>query len=163
MTVREFMKKHDVTRRTVYRWIESEKIQATKVDDKWDIHGVTDVRTDDTFDNDTECNDDQQIELELRDRIEKQQAEIKYLREELSQTNKSLADANLRLDEAQKRYDSAQERHDEAQQQSNMIIMQLTKQLEQKTLALEDKSQIIEDMQNRSLWRRLKMAFGFTP
>lgn len=40
-------------------------------------------------------------------------------------------------------------------QRSDTIILQLTKQLEQQTLMLED-------MRNRSLWRRVKTALGFT-
>jgi len=49
------------------------------------------------------------------------------------------------------------EKLDQAQedrQRADTIILQLTKQLEQQTLMLED-------LRNRSLWTRLKAAFGF--
>lgn len=60
--------------------------------------------------------------------------------EQLRNENKYLHD---KLDQAQ-----------DDRQRSDTIIMQLTKQLEHKQLMLED-------MQNRSWWRRVKMAFGF--
>lgn len=78
MTVQDFVRKYGVSRRTVYRWIESGKIRATKVDDKWDIDDDIDIdMTDDAEDADTE-------EL-LRQQIEQLRSENQYLRNKLDQ------------------------------------------------------------------------------
>lgn len=66
--------------------------------------------------------------------LEQKQELIEYLKNELAKANETLADER-------KRHDT--------------IVMQITRQLEQKTLALDE-------MQNRSWWRRVKMALGFS-
>jgi excisionase family DNA binding protein len=109
MTVNEFIKKYEVSRRTVYRWIEDGKLPATKMGDRWDISNDIDI--------DNVISDTNQLMTELRQQIAQLKTENEYLRQELSQER---------------------QRHDEAQKQSNTIIMQLTKQLEQQTLMLED-------------------------
>jgi excisionase family DNA binding protein len=120
MTVQDFVQQYGVSRRTVYRWIESGKIRATKIDDKWDIDDDIDI--DVTYG--AEYADTNKL---LQQQIEQLQGENQYLRNKLDQAQED----RLRAD---------------------TIIMQLTKQFEQQTL-------LLEDMRNRSLWRRLKMAF----
>ena len=84
MTVQDFVQKHKISRRTVYRWIESGKIHATKIDDKWDIADDVDIdihydvdNGDNNYDNDTYEYKDQLIE-QLR-------SENEYLRSKLDQ------------------------------------------------------------------------------
>jgi hypothetical protein len=74
----------------------------------------------------------------LKERIEQQQTEIEYLRQELT--------------EARQITKQMQEDAASSQQRSDTIIMQLTRQLEKQTLMLED-------MRNRSLWHRIKTVF----
>jgi len=88
MTVNEFMKKHGVSRRTVYNWIKSDEIEAKKERGKWHISDDTDVPLDDT-----DAKQDGKDEL-----IEQLRSENEYLREELSQTNGTIADMQQRHD-----------------------------------------------------------------
>ena len=116
MTVQEYAESHGVTPRTVYRWIEEGQIKAKKVGNMWQVISQ---------EMDSTC--------QLEKTIERQENEIEYLRNELSQANQTISEM--------------QQRHD-------MIVMSFTKQLEQQTLMLED-------LRHRSLWFRVKTVFGF--
>ena len=72
--------------------------------------------------------------------IAQMQEEIEYLREENKQLREELS--------------FSRQREDEARQRSDTIILQLTRQFEEQT-------KLLEDMRQRSLWSRVKTAFGF--
>lgn len=93
----------------------------------------------------TTVTDDSQLQLmaQFQERIIEQQSEIKYLRNELSE-------ARQRTDEIIRQM---QEDSSEAQQRSDTIILQLTQKFDEQT-------KLLEDMRHRSLWSRVKMAFG---
>ena len=140
LTVAEYARLMEVGETTVRRRIKSGELSSELID------GVTHIILERLP---IDRQNDSQLTVQLKEQIEQQQAEIEYLRNELS--------------EARQRTDTIiqqmQEDAAEAQERSDTIIMQLTRQLEQKTLALED-------MRNRSLWSRIKMAViraGATP
>jgi hypothetical protein len=131
MTVQDFVKKYKISRRTVYRWIESGKIHATKIDDKWDI--ADDVDIDIHYDIDDGDNNSDNNTYEYKDQlIEQLRSENEYLRS--------------KLDQAQ-----------EDRLRSDTIILQLTRQFEEQTKLLEDMRQ----SRASGLWARVKTAFGF--
>lgn len=113
MTVQDLVKKAGVSKRTVYRWINSGKIKAEKVDNKWEI--------DEDIDIDSLCDsvndNDNQIEHLLREQIKQLKEENKYLREKLDQIQTQSAEA--------------EERHD-------TIVMSLSNQLAEERKKLED-------------------------
>jgi predicted RNase H-like nuclease (RuvC/YqgF family) len=81
---------------------------------------------------------------ELKTRIEQQQNEIEYLRGELSS-------ARQRTDQI---IQQMQQDTESDKQRSDTIILQLTRQFEEQT-------KLLEDMRHRSMWSRVKTAFGF--
>lgn len=113
MTVQDLVKTAGVSKRTVYRWINSGKIKAEKVDNKWEI--------DEDIDIDSLCDsvndNDNQIEHLLREQIKQLKEENKYLREKLDQIQTQAAEA--------------EERHD-------TIVMSLSNQLSEERKKLED-------------------------
>ena len=115
---------------TVYRHIKAEKLETETLD------GVLYVLADEAELNAIET--PFSAIAELKERIEQQQTEIEYLRQELT--------------EARQITKQMQEDAASSQQRSDTIIMQLTRQLEKQTLMLED-------MRNRSLWHRIKKVF----
>jgi uncharacterized protein YbbC (DUF1343 family) len=115
---------------TVYRHIKAEKLETEMID------GVLYVLADEEELNAIET--PFSAIAELKERIEQQQTEIEYLRQELT--------------EARQITKQMQEDAASSQQRSDTIIMQLTRQLEKQTLMLED-------MRNRSLWHRIKTVF----
>jgi excisionase family DNA binding protein len=132
MTVQEYAHKHNISERTVYRMLERGEISGQKVGGKWTVIDNTD-EVDKLFDT------NEQLVRQLQEK----QDEIEYLRAELSQANQTISDM--------------QQRHD-------MIVMSFTKQLEQQTLLIEDmrgKFVSVPPALKRSLWSRVKTAFGF--
>ena len=115
---------------TVYRHIKAEKLETETLD------GVLYVLADEAELNAIET--PFSAIAELKERIEQQQTEIEYLRQELT--------------EARQITKQMQEDAASSKQRSDTIIMQLTRQLEKQTLMLED-------MRNRSLWHRIKKVF----
>jgi len=138
MTVQDFVQKHKISRRTVYRWIESGKIGATKVDDKWEIDDDVDI--DIHYDVDLGDNNSDNNTYEYKDQlIEQLRSENEYLRS--------------KLDQAQ-----------EDRLRSDTIILQLTRQFEEQTRLIEDMRhprEAGESKAGRSMWSRVKTAFGF--
>jgi excisionase family DNA binding protein len=78
MTVQQFVQRYGISRRTVYRWIDSGKIRATKVNEQWDIDDDIDI----DMASDAEDADTGQL---LRHQIEQLQSENHYLRGKLDQ------------------------------------------------------------------------------
>jgi chromosome segregation ATPase len=112
--------------------LERGEISGQKVGGKWTVIDNTD-EVDKLFDT------NEQLVRQLQEK----QDEIEYLRAELSQANQTISDM--------------QQRHD-------MIVMSFTKQLEQQTLLIEDmrgKFVSVPPALKRSLWSRVKTAFGF--
>ena len=72
--------------------------------------------------------------------IAQMQEEIEYLREENKQLREELS--------------FSRQREDEARQRSDTIILQLT-------LKFDEQTKLLEDMRHRSMWSRVKTAFGF--
>jgi hypothetical protein len=74
----------------------------------------------------------------------------------ISQENHSELIAFLRrqIEYLQQELSQALQREDESRQRSDTIILQLTRQFEEQT-------RLIEDMRHRSMWSRVKTAFGF--
>jgi len=121
---------------TVYRHIKAGKLETETID------GVLYVIVDEEQLNNIEEQDD--LIAELKTRIEQQQNEIEYLRGELSS-------ARQRTDQI---IQQMQQDTESDKQRSDTIILQLTRQFEAQT-------KLIEDMRHRSLWARVKTAFGF--
>ncbi len=136
---------------TVYRRIKAGKLETETID------GVLHVIVDESQLNSDEIQQRSgELFSELQNRIEAQQSEIQYLREELSKVNTELSDTRQSHDQI---IQQMQQDASESQQRSDTIILQLTRQLETQTLMLED-------MRNRSFWRRIKMTlirFGSPP
>jgi len=138
MTVQEYAHQHNVSDRTVYRWIEEGKLKAEKHQGTWII--IVDDTGNHTEHFGNHGNESNQTDQLLRQQIEQLQSENEYLRQELSQARTMLTEDRQRAEEDRQRSDT--------------IIMQLTKQLEKQTF-------LLEDLRHRSLWRRVKTALGF--
>ena len=145
MTVKEFMQKYEVSKRTVYRWIEDEKLSAGKSHGQWVIdddkeprndigNDKIDDKSDKKYDNDDIGDVTERQEILL---IQEMRDEIEYLRKELTQAHEALTLSNQTIAEMQQRHD--------------IIVLQLTTQ----------NQQLLEDTRNRSVWTRVKIALGF--
>ena len=161
MTVKEFMEKYDVTRRTVYRWIEDGEVQAQKIGGKW---YVEDMKKDDNSGakNYENIGNDKTVEKELRQQIKSLTGEIEYLRQENTELRQNVS-------EMQKRHDTIvlslskqlSEEKKKLESRTNELYEE-QKKLEDKTNQLSEKQKLIEELRNQTIWRRLKIALGFS-
>lgn len=142
MTVQEYAEKHNVSERTVYRWIKDGKINAEKFHNTW----IVNDEEGDCPDNSVNCpernvnqQDNGQIEF-LNKQIEQLKSENEYLRKKLDSSLETIDNQSVEREKSQERSDT--------------IIMQLTRQL-------ENQNRMLEDMRTRSLWKRVKTALGF--
>lgn len=149
ITVQEYAEKQGVSVRTVYRWVEQGKVKTDRVLDKLVIvSDVTDTNSDSRIKTKDYTNNDELLPpLDKRRVIESYEAQIEQLRNE----NEYLKN---KLDKAQETINAQSVERERAQERSDTIILQLTRQFERQTLMLED-------MQNQSVWKRIKTAFGF--
>ena len=143
MTVQEYIEKCGISRRTAYRWIEEGRLKANKSNGVWHIDDRAVSGDIDMTQLDTETDS----EISWEELIEQLRSENGYLRQELSKVNQTVADS-------QKTISDVEQQHENERQRSDTIIMQLSKQFEKQTF-------LLEEMDNRSLWKRFKVAFGF--
>jgi hypothetical protein len=112
LTVPEYATLMKVSPPTVYRRIKADKLETETID------GILHVIVDDSqYNSDEEAPD---LISELQERLKAQQAEIEYLRQELSKAHEELA---------------------ESRQRSDTIILQFTRQFDEQTKLLEDMRQ----------------------
>ena len=149
MTVQEYAEKQGVSVRTVYRWIEQDKLKTDRVLDKLVIVSDGNDTNSDSNIKSEDCpkEDIHENELLLHQQIESYEAQMEQLRSE----NEYLKN---KLDQAQETIDNQSLEREKAQERSDTIVLQLTRQLEKQTLMLED-------LRNRTFWTRIKTAFSF--
>lgn len=135
MTVQEYAEKHNVSERTVYRWIKDGKINAEKFHNTW----IVNDEEGDCPERNVNQQDNGQIEF-LNKQIEQLKSENEYLRKKLDSSLETIDNQSVEREKAQERSDT--------------IIMQLTRQL-------ETKQKQLSSLRERSLWRRFKVALGF--
>jgi predicted nucleic acid-binding Zn-ribbon protein len=132
LTVPEYANLMKISPPTVYRRIKAGKIETETID------GILHVVVDESQFKKDEIQQPSELFYSLQTRIEAQQAEIEYLREQLSKAQKELSESRQSHDTIiqQLQQDAA-----EAQQRSDTIILQLTRLNEQQTKLLEDMRQ----------------------
>jgi excisionase family DNA binding protein len=140
ITVSEYAKLNNVHERTVYRWIQQGKVKSDKVDGNWLIELDDDIKIDISHDKEMT--------------IVRLQAENSRLKEEVNYLRKQLDDVKEERERSDIIIQQMQQDAEAAKQRSDTIILQLTRQFEEQT-------KLIEDMRHRSLWARVKTAFGF--
>ena len=138
LTVSEYSSKFNVNESTVRYRLKTGKLQSEMIDGKLHV-----VFEDEEITGDLQENYIKQIEQLLK--------QIEYLQEELSQ---SLQRERESRESADAIIQQIQQDAEAAKQRSDTIILQLTRQFEEQT-------KMLEDMPQRSLWSRVKTAFGF--
>jgi predicted DNA-binding protein YlxM (UPF0122 family) len=138
LTVSEYASKFKVNESTVRYRIKTGKLQSEMIDGKLHV-----VFEDEEITSDLQENYIKQIEQLLK--------QIEYLQEELSQ---SLQRERESRESADAIIQQIQQDAESAKQRSDTIILQLTRQFEEQT-------KLLEDMRHRSMWSRVKTAFGF--
>jgi excisionase family DNA binding protein len=142
ITVSEYAKLNNVHERTVYRWIQQGKVKSDKVDGNWLIELDDDIKIDISHDKEMT--------------IVRLQAENSRLKEEVNYLRKQLDDVKEERERSDIIIQQMQQDAEAAKQRSDTIILQLTRQFEEQT-------KLLEDMRHRSMWSRVKTAFGFVP
>jgi len=143
-TIQEYADKMQVNASTIYRWAQQGKLTTEK------INGALHVIVDDEKMQDETAkmqNDHGADSLIITDMIAEMKERIESLEEENKEKNRQIENLNLLIQQMQQ--DAAS-----ARQRSDTIILQLTRRFEEQT-------KLLEDMRHRSLWTRVKAAFGF--
>jgi hypothetical protein len=173
LKVTEYAKLMQCDATTVYRWIKAEKVKTETID------GVLHVLADETdLQRCATATAEVNIILQLQVEVERQARELNKKDGLIDKLQQELAYTRREFDSARQRYDvsmqqmqadliETRQRHDaiiqqiqqdaeSAKQRSDTIILQLTRQFEEQT-------KLLEDMHHRSLWSKVKTAFGFAP
>ena len=181
LKVNEYAKLMQCDATTVYRWIKAEKVKTETID------SVLHVLVDETdLQHCANANADLNLMMQFQVEVERQARELNTKDGLIDKLQQELAYTRREFDSARQRYDvsmqqmqadliETRQRHDaiiqqmqqdsaEAQQRSDTIILQLTRQFEEQTKLLEDMRQSrasVSRSAGRSLWSRVKTAFGF--
>jgi hypothetical protein len=141
LTVPDYATKVQLDQSTVYRQIKAGKLKSELIDGT--LHVVVEPPKD--------AKDNDALLARLQD-------EVAFLRKELEVKNEQLSSLQVELVSARQSHDAIiqqiQQDAESAKQRSDTIILHLTRQFEEQT-------KLLEDMRHRSLWSKVKTAFGF--
>jgi len=157
MTVSEYAQKHGLSEETVRRYIRDGKVLAVKNGRSYDIHENTTTHNGNTTTYNTNTTEILQQALKEKDeKMEQLQTQIDYLKQLLSEKDGLIGQLHTQLEHSKMTLDEVLEESRESRKRSDTIILQLTGQFSEQT-------KMLEDMRQRSVWSRVKTAFGFAP